>query len=223
VVVFLSPPLARRPLFRNRDALPSFLAATLLGVVVGIGGLGKSDGRSKRRRTTPGPACGLGHRCSSMPKAPSNNSGRRRLPSSHDLVCLHVLSRGESPPLDMLLFLLKHSAPRYGSCIHVHPDRADWATRGTALNWPVTGTARPGIKWARASPARQSYRAWADVVARVPAQARPGYWLGTAPARDNITLAACRPNLNPPLTRSGTQPPLSQSPSVSLLLLATGD
>jgi hypothetical protein len=31
VVVFLSPPLARRPLFRKRDALPSFLAATLLG------------------------------------------------------------------------------------------------------------------------------------------------------------------------------------------------
>jgi hypothetical protein len=107
--------------------------------------------------------------------------------------------------------------------IHVHPDRADWATRGTARNWPVTDTARPGTKWARASPARQLCRAWADVVARVPARARPGYWLGTAPARDNITLAACRPNLNPPLTRSGTRPPLSQSPSVSLLLLATGD
>jgi hypothetical protein len=72
--------------------------------------------------------------------------------------------------------------------IHVHPDRADWATRGTARNWPVTGTARPGAKWARASPARQSCRAWADVVARVPARARPGYWLGTAPARDSITL-----------------------------------
>jgi hypothetical protein len=29
--LFSFPPLARRPLFRNRDALPSFLATTLLG------------------------------------------------------------------------------------------------------------------------------------------------------------------------------------------------
>lgn len=71
----------------------------------------------------------------------------------------------------------------YHPIIHVHSDRADWATRGTARFWPVTGTARHGTKRARASPARQPCRAWAHVAAQVPALARPDFVLDTTAAR----------------------------------------
>jgi hypothetical protein len=67
--------------------------------------------------------------------------------------------------------------------IHVHSDRADWATRGTTRFWPVTGTARHGTKRAQTSPARQPCRAWAHVAAHVPALARPDFVPGTTTAR----------------------------------------
>lgn len=107
--------------------------------------------------------------------------------------------------------------------IHVHPDRANRATRGTARNWPVTGTARHGAKWARASPARPPCRAWAGVATRVPARARPGNLLGTMSARVNPRRPRPQIPRGPAsVTRSRTRRPHSPNPSLPRsLLLAT--
>jgi hypothetical protein len=85
------------------------------------------------------------------------------------------------------------------------------------------GTTRPGAKWARASPAHQPCRAWAGVAARMPALARPGYLLGTEPARDNTTLATQIFHSHRTMVhRHGRlMPSLSLGLSLSLLLLAT--
>jgi hypothetical protein len=112
------------------------------------------------------------------------------------------------------------------SSIHVHPDRANRATRGTARNWPVTGTARHGAKWARASSARPPCRAWAGVATRVPARARTGNLLGTMSARVNPRRPQAPNPLRPRLSHAVTHaaPSLSQSQTPSLprsLLLAT--
>jgi hypothetical protein len=70
-------PCALAPVARGREMLSGRVFFWLPLCWVGVGGLGKSDGRGKRRRATPGPSMRIRSMVdwASRPKASSNNSG----------------------------------------------------------------------------------------------------------------------------------------------------